>query len=119
MVGVAVAPAEGGDAAAAAGAAEAAWLVIVDNATGAVPSRVSSRDLVRSRSHGLAAAVADSVEPPNVYAELPGFRDPRFGLSDELFEIGGAIKLRCHVDEVAGGRRPMIQWLGGARSRDD
>jgi hypothetical protein len=86
----------------------AAWLVLMDNATGSV-----RRDFRASTSSGAdrtewALPLLTTVEPPHVYAELPAFRDPRYALPDELFEIGGAIKLRCHVDEVAAGRRPII-----------
>jgi hypothetical protein len=86
----------------------AAWLVLMDNSTGAV-----RRDFRASTSSGAdrtewTLPLLTTVEPPHVYAELPAFRDPRYGLSDELFEIDGAIKLRCHVDEVATGKRPII-----------
>jgi hypothetical protein len=89
-------------------AVTAAWLVILDNATGAV-----RRDFRASTSSGAdrvewALPLITTVEPPGIYAELPTFRDPRFGLADELFEIGSAIKVRSHIDEVAGGRRPTI-----------
>jgi hypothetical protein len=91
-----------------AGAVTPAWLVIVDNATGAV-----RRAFRGSTSSGADRAewslpLLTTVEPPSIYAELPGFRDPRFGLGDELFEIGAAVKLRCHVDEVAPGKHPML-----------
>ncbi len=89
-------------------ASAAAWTVIVDNATGAV-----SREFRASTSSGADRTewplpLLTAVEPPDVYAELPGFRDPRYGVPDELYEIGSAIRLRCHVDEVAVGRRPTI-----------
>ncbi|HVT65580.1 MAG TPA: hypothetical protein VHD81_10535 [Mycobacteriales bacterium] len=86
----------------------AAWLVVVDNATGAV-----HRDFHASTSSGAdrtewTLPLITTVEPPSIFAELPAFRDPRFRLPDELFEIGSAVKLRCHVDEVACGRHPTI-----------
>jgi hypothetical protein len=91
-----------------AGAPDAAWLVVVDNATG----------VVRREFHAATSSGADrtewplplltAVEPPSIYAELPGFRDPRYGLTDDSFEIGSAVKLRCHVDEVAWARHPTI-----------
>lgn len=86
----------------------AAWLVLIDNATGAV-----RRDFRASTSSGAERAdwslpLLTRVEPPDIYAELPAFRDPRFAVPDELFEIGSAVKLRCHVDEVAVGRCPVV-----------
>jgi hypothetical protein len=91
-----------------AGALSAAWLVIVDNATGYV-----SRDFRASTSSGADRTewplpLLTAIEPPKVFADLPGFRDPRYAVADDLFEIGAGLKLRCHVDEVAGGRHPVI-----------
>jgi hypothetical protein len=89
-------------------ATAAAWLVLIDNATGVV-----RRDFHASTSSGADRTewplpLITTVEPPSIYAELPAFRDPRFELADDLFEIGSAIRLRCHVDEVAAGRHPTI-----------
>lgn len=91
-----------------AAALSAAWLVVNDNATGVV-----RRDFRASTSSGADRTewplpLLTAVEPPRIYAQLPTFRDPRYGVPDELFEIGSAIKLRCHVDEVAAGRYPTI-----------
>ncbi|HVX68313.1 MAG TPA: hypothetical protein VHA79_01325 [Mycobacteriales bacterium] len=90
------------------GAHDAAWLVVIDNATGAV-----RRDFRAATSSGADRTewplpLLTAVEPPSIYAELPGFRDPRYGVTDEHFEIGSAVRLRCHVDEVASGRHPTI-----------
>lgn len=89
-------------------APEAAWLVVIDNATGAV-----GREFRASTSSGAGRTewplpLLTAIEPPNVYAELPTFRDPRYGLADELFEVASAIRLRCHVDEVEAGRQPVL-----------
>lgn len=88
------------------GALAAAWVVVIDNATGSV-----RREFHASTSSGAdrtewALPLLTSVEPPNVYADLPAFRDPRYDLADELFEIGSAVRLRCHVDEVSSARHP-------------
>ena len=87
---------------------DAAWAVLLDSATGVV-----SRAFHATTSSGAGRAdwplpLLTSIEPPNIYAELPGFRDPRYGAPDDAYDIGSAIKLRCHVDEVASGRRPMF-----------
>lgn len=86
----------------------ATWAVLADNATGFV-----SRTFNASTSSGADRAewplpLLTSVEPPYVFADLPGFRDPRYGVPDELYEVGAAMKLRCHVDEVAAGRHPVL-----------
>ena len=85
------------------GAVDAAWMVLIDAATG----------VVRREFHGSTSSGADRadwalplltcVEAPNVYVELPGFRDPRYGAPDEAYEVGSAIKLRSHVDELVVG----------------
>ncbi|MGN6474425.1 MAG: hypothetical protein ACTHK4_12365 [Mycobacteriales bacterium] len=91
-----------------AGAQHAAWAVATDNATGFV-----ARSLGASTSSGADRTdwplpLLTAVEPPRVFADLPGFRDPRYAVADELYEIGAALKLRCHVDEVADGRNPVL-----------
>ncbi len=91
-----------------AGALSAAWVVVVDNATGFV-----SRDFRASTSSGAERTewplpLLTALEPPHVFADLPGFRDPRYAVADELYEIGAGMKLRCHVDEVAAGRHPVL-----------
>lgn len=98
-----------------AAALSAAWAVVLDNATGFV-----ARSFRASTSSGADRTewplpLLTAIEAPNVFAELPGFRDPRFGLADELFEVGAGMKLRCHVDEVVAGRRPV---LGGWAALD-
>jgi hypothetical protein len=91
-----------------ANALSAAWVVIVDNATGFVPRSFRGSTSSGADRTEWPLPLLTSVEPPNVFADLPGFRDPRYGLADGLFEIGSAMKLRCHVDEVAAGRRPVL-----------
>jgi hypothetical protein len=90
------------------GEAEAAWLVLIDSATGVVPRAFRASTSSGAARTDWALPLLTSVEPPHVYAELPGFRDPRFAAPDSAYEIGNAIKLRCHVDEVIAGATPLF-----------
>ncbi|HWC33876.1 MAG TPA: hypothetical protein VG650_03510 [Mycobacteriales bacterium] len=92
----------------AAGAPAAAWLVVADNATGAVRREFRSSTSSGADRTDWSLPLLTTVEPPHIYAELPAFRDPRYAVADELFEIGSAVKLRCHVDDVAAGRIPTF-----------
>lgn len=83
-----------------AAAADAAWSVLVDSATGVVP-----RSFRLGTSSGAARTewvlpLLTTVEPPHVYADLPGFRDPRYGVPDSAYDVSDAVRLRCQVDEV-------------------
>jgi hypothetical protein len=86
----------------------AAWLVLNDSATGAVRREFRASTSSGAERTDWVLPLLTTVEPPNIYAELPAFRDPRYALPDELFEIGTAVKLRCHVDEVAADRYPVL-----------
>ncbi|HEX3898091.1 MAG TPA: hypothetical protein VHW74_02890 [Mycobacteriales bacterium] len=91
-----------------AGAAEAAWAVLLDNATGVVkrPFRASTSSGAERTEWVLPLLTA--IESPHVYADLPGFRDPRYSAPDAAYEIGDAIKLRCQIDEVIPGTAPKL-----------
>ena len=89
-------------------AAEAAWLVLIDNATGVVPREFRAGTSSGADRTDWQLPLLTAIEPPEVYAELPGFRDPRHAVPDSAYEIGAAIKLRCHVDEIDCGPRPVI-----------
>lgn len=90
------------------GAEEVAWLVLVDNATGVVGRRFSAATSSGAERVDWPLPLLTKVEPPRVYADLPGFRDPRFDVPDAAYELGDAIKLRCHIDEVRPGPRPVL-----------
>jgi hypothetical protein len=90
------------------GAADAAWSVLLDNATGVVPRVFRAGTSSGAERIEWVLPLLTSIEPPHVYADLPGFRDPRYGVSDADYDIGDAIRLRCKVDEVAAGSRPLL-----------
>lgn len=90
------------------GNAEAAWAVLVDNATGVVPRVYRCATSSGAERTEWPLPLLTTVEPPWVYAELPGFRDPRYAVADSVYEIGDGIRLRAHVDEVVTGRHPRL-----------
>jgi hypothetical protein len=91
-----------------AGAAEAAWAVLIDNSTGVVPRAFRASTSSGAERTEWALPLLTAIELPHVYADLPGFRDPRYAAPDAAYEIGDAIRLRGQVDEVAVGLRPRL-----------
>ncbi|HVY10052.1 MAG TPA: hypothetical protein VHB18_07905 [Mycobacteriales bacterium] len=90
------------------GHATPAWAALIDGATGIV-----KHDFRATTSSGASRTdwplpILTAVESPDVFAQFPGFRDPRYGVPDEIYEVGAAIKLRCHVDDVIAGKRPVL-----------
>jgi hypothetical protein len=90
------------------GLVEPAWAVLIDSATGVVTNEFHATTSSGAARTDWPLPILTSIEPPHIYAQLPGFRDPRYGASDDLYEIGAAIKVRCHVDDVVAGRRPIL-----------
>lgn len=85
---------------------EPAWMLAQDDASGVVrPSKAASTWAGGSRL-GSALPLPTHVEGGHVYAWLPGFRDPRWGVPDEVFDISGDVVLRGELDEaiLVGGR---------------
>lgn len=84
----------------AADALDAAWLVLQDNAIGVVEEafRQSTSSGVRRTSRRL--PLITRVEPPHVYAWLPGFRDPRHGAPDAAYDITALVTPRVRLDEM-------------------
>jgi hypothetical protein len=44
--------------------------------------------------------LATRVEPPEVYAWLPGFRDPRYGAPDAAYAVSDLVKASVRLDEA-------------------
>jgi hypothetical protein len=79
---------------------EAAWLVLRDNATGVVAEQFG-----QSTSSGAARTaprlpLTTRIEPPCVYAWLPGFRDPRLDAPDSAYDITALATPRVRLDEL-------------------
>jgi hypothetical protein len=83
------------------GETQAAWWVLIDSGIGVV---VMASDVATATGGTRAAArlpLLTRIEAPKVYADLPGFRDPRLGVADDFYDIADAIKLRHALDQIA------------------
>lgn len=83
-----------------AGAFDAAWEVLIDNAAGVVDELSDASTATGSARSASRLPLLTRVEPPKVFADLPGFRDPRFGAPDDCYDITGVVRMRQHLDEV-------------------
>jgi hypothetical protein len=95
-----------------AGAAAAAWQVLTENAVGVVAEDFHDSTATGAARTSWRLPVPTRIEPPAVYAELPGFRDPRFNAPDECYDISGAIGLKAQLDEIVidGARLTLGGW---------
>jgi hypothetical protein len=82
------------------GALEAAWQVLVDNATGLVDESFRESTATGAPRTAWRLPLLTKLEPPRVFADLPGFRDPRYGAPDDCYDITQAVRLRHELDEV-------------------
>jgi hypothetical protein len=83
-----------------AGAMAAAWEVAADNAVGVVEAPFHASTATGSPRASSRLPLLTRVEPPTVFAELPGFRDPRFNAPDDCYDITTTIGLKHHLDEL-------------------
>jgi hypothetical protein len=95
------------------GAYEPAWTLAHDNASGVVrPTRATSMwaggSFLTSR-----LPLPTHLEDGRVYAWLPGFRDPRYGVPDDVYAIDSDVVLRGDVD-LAELRGPSLRLYGTA-----
>jgi hypothetical protein len=86
----------------------AAWQVLLDNAAGVVDTGAFRRTLARS-------PLRLCVEAPAVFAQLPGFRDPRYDAPDSCYDVTDRTRLRAQLEEIevdpADG---MVRFAGWA-----
>jgi hypothetical protein len=68
----------------------AAWAVLVENASGIVDGAWTSWRL----------PLLTRIESGSVFAELPGFRDPRYAAPDDCYDITETIALKHGLDEI-------------------
>lgn len=93
------------------GAWAPARLVLADNAVGVVDAAFAASTSSGAVRTGWRLPVLTVIESGTVYADLPGFRDPRFGVPDACYDISAAIRLRVHVDEaIVGARLRFAGW---------
>lgn len=91
-----------------AGFAGAAALVLADNAIGVVTTEFTAATSSGAPRTAWKLPILTVVESGRVYADLPGFRDPRFAAPDECYDISAAIRLRLHLDEVLPADRLLL-----------
>lgn len=84
----------------AARAYDAAWLVLKDNAQGVVTESFGQNTLSGELPSSSRLPLTTKVEPPLVYAWLPGFRDPRHGAPDAAYDVTHLATPRVHLEEM-------------------
>jgi hypothetical protein len=94
-----------------AGAPLVAWQVLKDNAAGVVADPTAIGELSRSPLRPL-------VEAPRVFAQLPGFRDPRFSAPEDCYDLTDRVRLRHHLDEISIDATPGTLTFGGWAALD-
>jgi hypothetical protein len=84
------------------GAVEAAWEVLLDNAAAADVSVPRSRRL----------PLVTRVEGARAFADLAGFRDPRYAAPDDCYEITNRLRLGYELEEleVSGATVTIGGW---------
>jgi hypothetical protein len=83
-----------------AGSLSAAWEVLADNATGVVTEPFDASTATGAARTAWRLPLLTRIESGTVYAELPGFRDPRYDAPDDCYDITTAVGLKHHLDEV-------------------
>jgi hypothetical protein len=86
---------------------DAAWLVVREDAVGAIdaPSFL-----------GPPLPLLTKIDAAQVYADLPGFRDPRFNAPEDSYNISATIGARVHLEEIEFDS--TIMALGGSAALD-
>jgi hypothetical protein len=94
------------------GALAAAWEVLGDNGTGVVEEPYAASTATGAARTSPRLPLLTRIEAGIVYAELPGFRDPRYAAPDDCYDITSAVGLKCQLDEViaADGRLTIAGW---------
>jgi hypothetical protein len=82
------------------GLLDAAWEVLIDNATGVVNEPFNASTATGAARTAWRLPLLTRIEPPLVFADMPGFRDPRYGAPDECYDITRSIRLRHQLDEI-------------------
>lgn len=83
-----------------AGAFDAAWAVVGENAIGVVDEPFRGSTATGEQRAPSRLPLLTRIESLRVFAELPGFRDPRFDAPDGCYDITATIRVRFRLDEV-------------------
>jgi hypothetical protein len=96
------------------GADDAAWMVLEDTATGVVDAGYQASTTAGQPLTVLKLPLVIVNEAPHSFADLPGFRDPRYDAPDACYDISSAVKLRAHVDDAVLSRSSPLLLAGWA-----
>jgi hypothetical protein len=99
-----------------AGQPVAAWHVLAENAVGVVDRAFAAATATGAARASSRLPLLTRVEAPMVFAELPGFRDPRYAAPDECYDLTDRIALRLRVEEIDVGATAVS--LGGWAALD-
>ncbi|MGI8882463.1 MAG: hypothetical protein ACR2KJ_18535 [Jatrophihabitans sp.] len=95
-----------------AGALPPAWTLAADNGSGTVQQRVDFSTSSGAARTSLQLPLFMLVDGGRAYGWLPGFRDPRWGVPDSVFDVSADVVLRSSLDEarIAGDRLVLSGW---------
>lgn len=99
-----------------AGHPDAAWAVVRDYASGRVERRFTSATSAGSPRTDAVVPLTTLVEADRAYAWAPGFRDPRYAVSDSCYDISDIVDVQVRLDEIAVRGRALV-LSGAARWR--
>jgi len=100
-----------------AGALDAAWAVLQDNAVGVTTENLRTSTLSQGAPRtAWRLPLLTYVEPPRVFAWLPGFRDPRFAAGDDAYDITDLVRPMVRLEELWWDG-PMLVLAGTAYLR--
>jgi hypothetical protein len=83
-----------------AGAFDAAWAVLRDNGVGVTTEELRANTSAGVRPTAWRLPLSTLVEPPRVFAWLPGFRDPRLTAPDEAYDVSDLVTVALRLDEL-------------------
>jgi hypothetical protein len=91
---------------------EVAWQVLADSAVGVVDEEFDASTATGQPRTTGRLPLLTRIEPPVIFAELPGFRDPRYDAPDSCYDISTSVRLKHHLDEisVAGSVMTLAGW---------
>jgi hypothetical protein len=100
-----------------------AWTLATDNASGVVHSTSAVSTWAGPGHIRTQLSLPTFIEDGAVFAWLPGFRDPRWSVPDEVFDLGADVEARSRLDRAvfADGRLALAgsAWLTRLSGRPD
>lgn len=94
------------------GALTPAHTLAHDDATGVVQAESTGIAWAGRSTHESGLGLPTVVEGARVYAWLPGFRDPRWGVPDEIYDVSRGVRLRARLQWVEAGASVVLGGSG-------